>query len=126
MGGGRALGECLWGGGGGLNIFFRGRIAKHDELCLEHPDAGCRWRALAPPLRLRPLPPCQRGLPPLTELCKKSQEEGENGRGLREGSSICSWGGNGGTFQMARKVWVSMKFLSAKFRFYPPPPKGPK
>ena len=25
MGGGRALGKCLWGGGGGLNIFFRGR-----------------------------------------------------------------------------------------------------
>ena len=25
MGGGRAPGECLWGGGGGLNICFRGR-----------------------------------------------------------------------------------------------------
>ena len=27
VGEGRAPGECLWGGGGGLNIFFRGRNA---------------------------------------------------------------------------------------------------
>ena len=31
MVGGRVLRECLWGGGGGLNIFFRGRNS-HREI----------------------------------------------------------------------------------------------
>ena len=31
MGGGRALGECLWGGGGGLNIFSQGRNAQQEK-----------------------------------------------------------------------------------------------
>ena len=42
MGGGRALGECLWGGGGGgLNIFFRGRNAHQAIDKFNHLEKCC-------------------------------------------------------------------------------------
>ena len=51
---------------------------------------------------------------------------GRSAMHMTTNSKTRKWGRQTGVRQLFRKVWVSIKFLSANFGLTPPPEKGPK